>query len=253
MAAGTARSATEPPATARRSTGSAGFEWTVRDSGATAVTSRAARSGLSTATSAISSASTSAISSAATSAISSAATSAAVGTSAISSAATLPASPASTSRSRQPANSASSLAETSAITPRPNWAILPLIVRSVSMATRVAPSPASVRVAVTVAEAFPWPRVSRPSALRTILRPTSSTSAKRTAPLYWAVMAPSFTLTMPRYSSPATSWSSAPGMHGAIRSTSSRTFHASSAGRLTVKLFSMRMVASYPTRSMAAR
>ena len=43
-------------------------------------------------------------------------------------------------------------------------------------------------------------------------------------PLYWAVIGPTLTLTMPRYSSPSISWSWAPGSSGAIRSTSVRTF-----------------------------
>src|SRR5262249_26111497 len=55
----------------------------------------------------------------------------------------------------------------------------------------------------------------------------------RAAPLYCAVMGPTLTLTMPRYSSPSISWSCAPGMQGAMRSTSSSTFQASSTGTAT--------------------
>src|SRR2546430_4996137 len=60
----------------------------------------------------------------------------------------------STSRSRQATNWSRSLADTSAITPRPNWATLPVIVTSLSMLTRV-PSPSDCRTAVAVADAFP--------------------------------------------------------------------------------------------------
>ena len=42
----------------------------------------------------------------------------------------------------------------------------------------------------------------------------ASTSASRAVPLYCAVIGPTFTLTMPRYSSPSTSCSCAPGRHG---------------------------------------
>ena len=68
--------------------------------------------------------------------------------------------------SRSATNWSSSLALTSASTPRPNWATRPVTVRSVTMATAV-PSPSGVRVAVMVALALPWPRVSRPSARST--------------------------------------------------------------------------------------
>ena len=50
-------------------------------------------------------------------------------------------------------------------------------------------------------------------------------------PLYWAVIGPTLTFTTPRYSSPSTSWSCAPGRHGAIRSTSVSTAHARSTGQ----------------------
>ena len=53
------------------------------------------------------------------------------------------------------------------------------------------------------------------------------------APLYCAVIGPTFTFTMPRYSSPSISCSCAPGRHGAMRSMSSSTFHASSTGTST--------------------
>ena len=59
---------------------------------------------------------------------------------------------------------------------------------------------------------------------------------ERATPLYCAVMGPTFTFTMPRYSSPSTSVSWAPGMHGAMRSRSVRTAHASVDGHLHVEL-----------------
>src|SRR5437764_2379742 len=58
--------------------------------------------------------------------------------------------------SRQSTNWPSNLADTSAITPRPNWATLPVTARSVETVTLV-PSPSGTRVAVTVALALPWP------------------------------------------------------------------------------------------------
>src|SRR5438067_841535 len=115
------------------------------------------------------------------------------------------------------------------MTPRPNWATRPVTVRSVVTVTLV-PSPSATRRAVIVALALPWPRVSRPSARSTALPPASSRSTKVALPLYWAVMGPTFTLTMPRYSSPSISCSSAPGMHGAMRSTSVSRAQASCLG-----------------------
>jgi hypothetical protein len=117
------------------------------------------------------------------------------------------------------------LALTSAITPRPIWATLPVIVRSVSTFTFV-PLPAAVSVAVIVADALPCPRVSRPSALSTATCAASSLDSMRAVPLYCAVIGPTFTFTLPRYSSPSTSVSWAPGMHGAMRSRSVSTAHA---------------------------
>ena len=62
--------------------------------------------------------------------------------------------PVNTSRWRFSANWPSSLLDTSAMTPRPNCATLPVMLRSVSMFTVVAPL-SSTSVAVTVAEALP--------------------------------------------------------------------------------------------------
>src|SRR5687767_1549806 len=142
------------------------------------------------------------------------------------------AAPASTSASSRSTNWSSNLALTSASTPRPNWATLPVTARSVTTCTAV-PSPSAVSVAVMVALALPWPRVSRPSARSTARWASSSRSTNVALPLYCAVMGPTFTLTTPRYSSPSISCSSAPGMHGAMRSTSVSTAHACATGTLT--------------------
>src|SRR5206468_8135459 len=117
--------------------------------------------------------------------------------------------------SRQSTNWPISLELTSANTPRPNCATLPVTAKSVATVTFV-PSPSGTSVAVMVALALPCPRVSRPSARSTALPPVSSRSKNVALPLYCAVIGPTLTLTTPRYSSPSTSCSSAPGMHGAI-------------------------------------
>ena len=61
----------------------------------------------------------------------------------------------------------SSLSDTSWMTPRPNWAGLPVIARSVTTVTSVEPPPASAIEAVTVAPAVPLPRLSLPFASTT--------------------------------------------------------------------------------------
>ena len=63
----------------------------------------------------------------------------------------------------------SSFVLTSARAPRPNWATLPVMVRSVVTVTFVSVSPCGSSWAVMSAEALPLPAVSRPSALRTAL------------------------------------------------------------------------------------
>ena len=65
-----------------------------------------------------------------------------------------------------PANSPSIFALTSPMMLRPNWATFPVMERSVVRET-VVPSSSGMATAVTVAEALPWPRVSRPSANNT--------------------------------------------------------------------------------------
>ena len=144
--------------------------------------------------------------------------------------------PLSTSFWRLSANWPSNLLDTSAMTPRPNCATLPVMLRSVSMLTVVL-VPSGTRVAVTVADALPCPRVSRPLAEMTARCADSSTSVKRAVPLYCAVIGPTFTFTTPRYSSPSTSCNCAPGMQGAMRSTSVSTLHAVVGGTATRKSF----------------
>src|SRR5581483_3189222 len=143
-----------------------------------------------------------------------------------------PAGAAMTVDSRHSTNWLSSLVLTSARVPRPNWATRPVMARSVTTDTAV-PSPSAVRVAVMVALALPCPRVSRPSARRTAVWLSTSRLWNVALPLYWAVIGPTLTFTTPRYSSPSTSWSWAPGRHGAMRSTSVSTAHASATGRPT--------------------
>ena len=146
-----------------------------------------------------------------------------------------PAASSSIMAARLSANWPMSLALTSAITPRPNWATLPLMVRLVSTVTLVVSSSTAVSCAVITAEALPAPRVSRPLASSTARWLESSRSMKVATPLYSAVIGPTFTLTIPRCSSPSTSWSLAPGRQGAMRSTSVRTAQVSSMDRATSK------------------
>src|SRR5437763_1135553 len=86
------------------------------------------------------------------------------------------------SSSRHLANWSISFAATSAITPRPNCAGLPVTLRSVRTCTFVVePSPTSC--AVTVAPAVPLPRDSLPLASMTARCAASSLLAKRASPL----------------------------------------------------------------------
>lgn len=87
----------------------------------------------------------------------------------------------SSSRARFSANWPMSRSLTSATTLRPNWAGLPVMVRSVDTLTSVTP-PASVAVAVIWALAVPLPRTSRPAAEATMRWRASSFSAKVTLP-----------------------------------------------------------------------
>lgn len=70
---------------------------------------------------------------------------------------------------------------TSATTPRPNWAGLPVMSRSVTTLTSVAP-PMSVMTALTRALALPLPRTSRPAATAMTRRAALSLPVKVTCP-----------------------------------------------------------------------
>ena len=86
--------------------------------------------------------------------------------------------------SRQLTNWPSSLSDTSFITlPRPNWAALPVMARSVVTETSVEPGSVSVMTAVTFAPAVPLPRLSLPLASMTIRWADSSFSTKVPEPL----------------------------------------------------------------------
>ncbi len=79
-------------------------------------------------------------------------------------------------------NCPSSLLPTSVITPRPNWAGRPVMVRSVTTSTRV-PEPSGTRTAVTTDAAVPLPRWSLPRDSITARWAASSFSV--IAPLPW--------------------------------------------------------------------
>ena len=96
---------------------------------------------------------------------------------------------------------------------------------------RLVPSPSSLIVTTIVAFALPCPRCRGRTRRARCGASASSTSASFAVPLYCAVIGPTLTFTTPRYSSPSTSCSCAPGRHGAMRSMSSSTFHVSSIGR----------------------
>jgi hypothetical protein len=113
------------------------------------------------------------------------------------------------------------LLPTSTITPA-ELAGLPVMARSVVTVTSV-DAPSSCSTATIVALAVPEPRASL--LLASVTRRPASFFSMRAAPLYSRI-GPTLTFTIPRYSSPSTSWSWAPGRHGAMRSTSSSTFHA---------------------------
>ena len=61
----------------------------------------------------------------------------------------------------------------------------------------VVPPSASAICAVTVADALPWPRVSRPEAFSTTRCRASSFSANDAVPRYWAVIGPTLIFTWP--------------------------------------------------------
>src|SRR5215211_530607 len=131
--------------------------------------------------------------------------------------------------------------ETSATIPRPYCAAGPVRLRSVTMSTRVPPF-ADVSDDSTVARAAPRPRISRPSAESVTRRPASSTCSRLTSVANVSATGPSFTATLAfQLESSTTSVSSAPGMQGTTRGTSSKRSQAVSGGAGTSKEFSSRI------------
>src|SRR6266508_549144 len=143
---------------------------------------------------------------------------------------------------RHSANCLVSFEETSCIIPRENWATAPVTVMSWENFTLVSPSAAASAHAVTRAVAEPLPRCSMPLAFSTTLWPASSRSCTCTVPANDSDTGPSFTVSLPlKWVSSTTSVSCAPGMHGAIFSTSRMYSHTRSSGAGTVKSFSISM------------
>ena len=145
-----------------------------------------------------------------------------------------PTSPLPSSPARQSANRPSSLSPTSTMTPRPNCAGLPVIARSVVTLTLVEDPPSSCSCAVIVALAVPLPRASLALASITARRADSSFSLNRAVPAYVTWIGPTFTFTLPTIVSPSNDSTVAPGMHGAMRSTSSSTSQACATGTGTL-------------------
>ena len=87
------------------------------------------------------------------------------------------------------------------------------------------------------ADAEPPPRISLPLAVITAVCVASSRLVKLPSPLKFCVTGPSFTLTVAVNSSPVNDVSVAPGMQGAIDSTSSRVFQAVSISAGTMNEF----------------
>jgi hypothetical protein len=94
---------------------------------------------------------------------------------------TVPPSPAASWAASRSANWLSILPATSVITPRPNWAGRPVMVRSLETCARV-PVPSAVSVTVTTADAVPLPRWSLPRASRTTRCAAGSLSLTDTRP-----------------------------------------------------------------------
>ena len=159
--------------------------------------------------------------------------------------------PASSLPARQSTNCPSSLSETSCMTPRPNWAGLPVTLRSVTTRTRVS-EPSGSMVIVTVAPAVPLPRLSLPLASMTARCPASSRSTKDPLPLYTKAIGPSLTLHVPSKESPSTEVTVAPGKHSATPSMSIIVAQAVSTGAFTVNECS-RSMAHTPAAARTAR
>ena len=113
-----------------------------------------------------------------------------------------------------------------------------MIIRSVVTSTRVRDSSSAVRTRETFACAVPVPRFSFPVPLITAVWRDSSLLRNEAVPPYTIDTGPSLTFTLPLKSSPSTDSRVAPGMHGAIASTSRSVCHAVSASEGTVNEFS---------------
>jgi hypothetical protein len=142
--------------------------------------------------------------------------------------------------SRQSANSLVRSFDTSGRSPRDICAAAPVIVMSERMRTVVPSSPAGSSHDSTFAFATPLPRCSVPLPDSFARCPMSSFSSITTVPLNAICTGPNFTWTSPfQVRSSTISVSSAPGMQGAISSTSWMNAHKRSTGVRTVKLSSI--------------
>src|SRR5215472_5006782 len=146
------------------------------------------------------------------------------------------------SAARFSANWAMSFPLISGSSERPNCAGRPVTFSDVWMVAVVDPgSSPGLRTALTEADAVPAPRVSLPEASSTMVWLAWSFWTNFAVPLYVSDSGPSLTLTWPSTESPSTDRTLAPGMQGAIRSTSSSTSHACSGGTGTVNELSSSM------------
>src|SRR6185436_8556456 len=149
---------------------------------------------------------------------------------------------------RQSANCCVSLRLTSGNSPRLSCATVPVRWMSARIFTLVTPSPCSSQL-VTEALAAPFPFCSIPLAASTIRLAWSSRSCIVTVPANASETGPSFMLTLPfQVWSSMTSVSSAPGMHGATRSTSRRYVQTWSMGAGTSNSFSISICSSAALR-----
>ena len=148
---------------------------------------------------------------------------------------------------RQSANCCVSFLEISGSKPRESCAAAPVRVMSACIFTVVAPSSVGSSHDVTLAVAAPLPFCSMPLAARTTRCAASSRSCIVTCPANESFTGPKAMFTLPfQFVSSTVSVSSAPGMHGATFSTSSRYAQTTSAGRATVNSFSISISAGPP-------
>ena len=139
--------------------------------------------------------------------------------------------------------------EISGRSPRESWAAVPVNVMSACMWTLVVAASTGSSHDVMFAVAAPLPLASIPLAARTTRCAASSRWSMCTDPANESFTGPNATFTFPfQVVSSTCSVSSAPGMHGAIFSTSSRYAHNGSTGCATTNSFSM----SIPTSCESA-